>query len=183
MDQTWSIDTAARSDGDSGLSGLGGAGEEPIARAKAAALRYLAHRPRTELEVRRRLLRDFDASAVSAVVREMKESGLIDDAAFAGAWAESRNSRRPRSARAVRRELLSKGVGRAGADEAVSSLDDEESAYRAGLPAAQRNAGLPDEAFRRRMWAFMQRRGYGPSVTRRAIERLSVEVRGDGAQG
>lgn len=156
--------------------------DEPNARANAAALRYIAHRARTELEVRRRLLRDFDAREVDRVVDELRASGLIDDEAFAGAWAESRNSRRPRSASAVRRELLSKGVGRAEADEAVSGLDDEESAYRAGLPAAQRNAALPDEAFRRRMWAFLQRRGYGQSVTRRAIERLSVEARGDAAE-
>ena len=156
--------------------------DDASSRARAAALRYLARRSRTEAEMRRRLRRDFDASAVNAVIRDLKESGLIDDAAFAGAWVESRSVRKPRSANAVRRELLAKGVGRETADEAVTGLDDEESAYRAGLPAAERNAGLPDEAFRRRLWGFLQRRGYGQSVTRRAIERLSVEVRGDAAE-
>ncbi len=154
-------------------------GEEQISRARAAALRYLGHRSRTEVEMRRRLGRDFDTRTVDAIVGELEDAGLIDDAAFAGAWAESRNAHRPRSARAVKRELLAKGVGSAEADEAVSALDDDESAFRAGLPAARRNADLPGEAFSRRMWGFLQRRGYSQAVARRAIERLSAEVRGD----
>ncbi len=178
-----STSTAAHSDVDTCSGGAPVSDDAAIARARAAALRYLAHRSRTEAEMRRRLRCDFDAAVVDAIVGELKESGLIDDAAFAGAWAEARNSRRPRSARAVRRELLAKGVGRLEADEAVSGLDDEDSAFRAGLPAAQRNAGLPDEAFSRRMWGFLQRRGYGQAVTRRAVERLSLEVRVNAGDG
>ena len=181
MEQTGSVDAADRSDEVSEVSGLSGDHEESVARARAVALRYLAHRHRTEVEMRRRLRREFDAKVVDSIVDELRASGYIDDDAFASAWAQARNSRKPRSANAVRRELLSKGVGRAAADEAVSGLDDEESAFRAGLHAAQRNADLPVEAFKRRMWGFLQRRGYGTSVTRLVIERLGQEVRGDEA--
>ena len=165
------------------MDGARSADDKSVARARSVALRYLASRSRSESEMRRRLRRDFDEPIVDAIIGELKDSGLIDDAAFAGAWAEARNARRPRSARAVRKELLAKGVGRVTADEAVSDLDDDESAFRAGLSAARRNAGLDDDAFKRRMWGFLQRRGYGSAVTRRAIERLSVEVRGDAEEG
>ncbi len=163
--------------------GDAGAAEKSLTtRARAVALRYLAHRSRTEAELQRRLRREFDEPIVHAVVGELTESGLIDDAAFAGAWVEARNSRKPRSASAVRMELLSKGVGREVAEEAVSGLDDEGSAYRAARLAGRRYASLPEEAFKRRMWGFLRRRGYGTSVTRRAIERLSREASGDDAQ-
>ena len=148
-------------------------------RARAAALRYLSHRPRTEAALRLRLGRDFDAPVVDAVAGEMVESGLIDDGAFARAWADARNSRKPRSASAVRMELLSKGIAGTAADDAVSGLDDEESAYRAAREAARRYAGLPSEAFTRRMWGYLSRRGYGSDVSRRAVERLRPEAGGE----
>ena len=182
MARARSMATAGRPDSGADMNGARAGDKKPASRARAVALRYLAHRARTEVEIRRRLRREFDTLVVDAIVGELTESGLIDDTAFAGAWAEARNSRRPRSASAIRMELLSKGVARAAADEAVSEMDDDESAYRAGLPAALRNADLSDEAFKRRMWGYLRRRGYGSTVTRRAIERLSLEVCADGAQ-
>jgi regulatory protein len=48
------------------------------------ALRYLAQRPRSEQEVRRRLQRAGVADdAVDGVLVQLRQHGLVDDAAFA----------------------------------------------------------------------------------------------------
>ena len=153
--------------------------DEPHQRARAAALRYLSQRPRSEAEVRTRLLRRFQASVAEEVVGALKEQGLLDDARFARLWSESRDSHRPRSAAAIRRELMSRGIDKALADEAVDGIDDEETAYRAGLTPARRLAQGGLSIFRRRLWGYLQRRGYSPSVSHRTINRLWAEMNSD----
>ena len=85
--------------------------------ARDAALRLLAHRARTEHEVRERLARRFPEEVASEVVAALRSQGLLDDARFSSQWAESREARNPRSARLIARELLAKGVDGDLADE------------------------------------------------------------------
>ena len=148
----------------------------PSERARAAALRFLAYRPRSEAEVRARLQRRFPAPLVEQVITRLREQELVDDAKFAQLWSDSRDSSKPRSAWAIKRELIAKGVDGGLASEAVQEIDDNESAYRAGLKPARKNmeAGYP--TFRRRLREYLHRRGFSDSVSRRTIERLWAEV-------
>src|SRR5215470_669425 len=88
------------------------------------ALRFLAQRPRTEYEVRQRLLRaGADEAAADATVRQLRQHHLLDDAAFARDWVEQRQTLRPRGARLVRFELRQRGVDAATAEAALETLD------------------------------------------------------------
>ncbi|MDQ3870400.1 MAG: RecX family transcriptional regulator [Chloroflexota bacterium] len=78
-----------------------------------AAAAFLAVRPRSVAETRRRLRRlGYRQELVDLVVARLTEMGYLDDAAFAGAWVESRDRSAPRGAAALRRELALKGVER-----------------------------------------------------------------------
>ena len=151
---------------------------DPFQRARSVALRLLTYRPRTEAEVRDRLRRRFDAAVSEQVVQQLKERLLLDDAQFARRWAESRNSRSPRSKAAIRREIVSRGVDRTVADRAVSDLDDDSSAYRAGVKHARRLGQTDLKTFYRRMWGYLRRRGYSGSVARNTVHRIWAESRG-----
>ncbi len=148
-------------------------------RARDRALRLLAHRPRSESELRSRLSRDFASETVDLVLNTLRDQSLVDDAEFARLWTQSRNRQRPRSAAAIRRELLSRGVSPSLAADAVNEVDDEESAYRAGAKFARRLADADLPSFRRRMWGHLQRRGYGAALTRRIVSTLWMEKTGD----
>ena len=157
---------------------------EPSQRAHAAALRFLSYRPRSEAEVRNRLRRRFPEPLVDEVVELLKEESLVDDARFAGLWAESRESHKPRSAWAVKRELIAKGVDSSLAQEAVQDIDDTESAYRAATKQAHKHVEADFLTFRRRLWAYLQRRGFSASVSRQTTQRLWEEMgRGTDRQG
>ena len=145
---------------------------EPFKRAHDAALRFLSYRPRSEAEVRVRLLRRFPEPLVEQVIGALREQALVDDASFASSWKESRDALKPRSAWAVKRELIAKGVDRSLAEEAVRDMDDEESAYRAGLKLAQKVKGADLPTFRHKLRGYLQRRGFADSVSRRTINRL-----------
>ena len=92
--------------------------------------------------MRTRLRRRYGEGIAHTVVGELQERGLLDDAAFAVAWRQSRERSRPRSAALVRRELLSRGVDRAAADAAVADMDDTASAERVAQKEMDRCSSL-----------------------------------------
>ena len=149
-----------------------------------AALRLLSYRPRTEREVRDRLARRFPEATAAEVVEALRAQGLLDDARFASQWTYSRSARNPRSARTIARELQAKGVDGALAEEAVREVDDEDSAYRACLKYSRTGGRPGDAAFQRRLLAYLRRRGFSQSVSRRAFRRLmdELDVGDDGHQ-
>jgi SOS response regulatory protein OraA/RecX len=78
-----------------------------------AAAAFLAVRPRSMAETRRRLCQlGYPPALVDGVVARLVELGYLDDAAFARAWVESRDRARPRGSAALRQELLRAGVAR-----------------------------------------------------------------------
>ena len=141
----------------------------------SAALRYLSHRPRSEAEVRVRLREKHPEPVVGKVVGLLKEQGLLDDEAFASAWRSSRANSRPRSAALIRRELLSRGVSQQVAEKAVEDLDEDEAAYNAAGRTADRLADAGYQVFRRKLWGYLNRRGFSQSITRRTVDRLWEE--------
>ncbi|MDA0988099.1 MAG: regulatory protein RecX [Chloroflexi bacterium] len=154
--------------------------EKTLERATSLALRYLSYRPRSEFEVMGRLRRRYNEQVAESVIEWLKEQGLVDDRAFAIAWSQSRASHRPRSAALIRRELLEKGVAKEMAQATVDTLDDEESAYNAGLLRANSLADADYTTFRRRLWGYLQRRGFSQSIVRRTVGRLWEERGGAG---
>ena len=149
--------------------------EKTLERATSLALRYLSYRPRSEFEVRGRLRRRYDEPVVESVIVRLKELGLLDDKAFAFAWSQGRLSFKRRSAGLIRRELLAKGIDRETANTTVEAIDDEESAYNAGRRSAKSMAGGDYTTFRRRLWGYLERRGFGQSIVRKTVDRLWEE--------
>ncbi len=146
---------------------------ESFERASAAALRFISYRPRTEAEVRARLSRKFAPQVVEQVLEALRqEQALLDDSVFARLWRDSRESLKPRSASAVKRELVSRGIASDLAAEAVQGMDDDENALRAGLKYLPRLQTADYVTFSRRMAGYLQRRGFGSSTIRRVIDRL-----------
>ena len=141
-------------------------------RAHAAALRFLSYRPRSESEVRDRLLRRFPHNVVQQVVSDLCKHGLIEDGEFSRLWTSSRVRFKPRSAKAILYELLQKGVQRHVAEEAVCGVDDHENAYRSASKISRKLQGAEFCAFQRTLWGHLRRRGFQNSVAREVISRI-----------
>jgi regulatory protein len=133
-----------------------------------ACLRFLEARARSAAEVRRRLLlHGYRADLVEGAIERLTELGMIDDAAFARAWVESRDRARPRGERALRQELARKGIDRAVADETLEERDlerpdaDAAAAQRLLARHAAALARVPDpRARRQRAYALLARNGF-----------------------
>ena len=140
-----------------------------------AASHFLSYRPRSEFEVRERLLHQgFDDNTTESVIAKLKEQGLVDDVAFAQFWRDNRDSFSPRSQWLTKLELRKKGITDDLIDQVIDTIDDD-SAYRAALSKARSLPRSDYQSFRRRLGEFLKRRGFGYGVINHTIERLWSE--------
>lgn len=149
------------------------------------ALRFLAVRPRSQLEVRRNLQayrpkdgRRLGASQIEWIIAGLRERQYLDDREFARFWVDQRNRFRPIAPRALRYELRQKGVDDSVAQAAIDELSDATSACEAA--ARSRMYRWQEETnpahFRSKVGSFLQRRGFDWEVAREVIDRIWQEL-------
>ena len=158
------------------------ADQDTLARATESALVYLAYRPRTEQEVRTRLRRAGHTPGIIAqVMTKLHEWRYLDDADFARRWVENRTAQKPRGKRLLQQELRQKGVAAETAREVIAWAEVDEAAAAEALARKRlaSYAGEDPQAVRRKLSAYLARRGYGYDVVRGAIERVLGEDEAD----
>ena len=142
-----------------------------FAKCLAAGLNFLSYRPRSVHEVRQRLSQRFPGQDVEKTVAYLVESGLLDDETFARQWRSSRERRRPKGSRVLRLELRRLGVEQTVIEATLEGIDEAANAYKAGARAATRMLArqCSYDDFRRKMVAFLQRRGFSYSVANETV--------------
>jgi regulatory protein len=146
--------------------------------AERAALRALARRAHAHLDLQRRLVRkQHPPAAVDAALERLTTRGLLDDGRFAEQYAALRATRGKGPARLLR-DLLAQGVERRTAERAVGraleeeGIDPEVEARAVAAKRARQLAGLPVPVRKRRLLAFLARRGYGGAEVRDLVDEL-----------
>src|ERR1700754_3050164 len=154
---------------------------DPEEQARALCLRLLTGMPRTRRQLADALRkREIPDEIAEEVLSRFEDVGLIDDAAFAGAWVESRHQGRGLARRALARELRTKGVDSALIDEAVGRLDSEqeESTARELVDRKLRSTrGLDRDKRLRRLAGMLARKGYPEGMALRVV-RQALEGEG-----
>lgn len=136
----------------------------------AAAM--LARRPRSERDVRQRLIqRKFEAALVNETMTRLRELKLLDDAEFARTWTEYRDRSSPRGRRLIVQELRAVGVAAPTAVEAATAVSDDDAAYRVAEKKARALTSCDYRAFRDKLGSHLQRRGFGWETARATVER------------
>jgi regulatory protein len=162
---------------------------DPESVARTIGLRLLDSQPRTRSELATAMAkRGVPDVAATAVLDRFVEVGLIDDAAFAQAWVQSRHRGRGLARRALASELRRRGVADELAADALSavSADDEAIAAEALVRRRLRSmSGLTKDVQLRRLVGMLNRKGFNGSlayaVARRVVEEVSQSPDGDRA--
>lgn len=166
--------------------GAGGAADDPgdpEERARQVCLRLLTLAPRTRAQLADALRkRGIPDETADEVLSRFVDVGLIDDAAFARAWVESRHYSRGLAGRALSAELKQRGVA---ADEIRAALEEglgpdaEVSAARRLIDRKlESTRGLPPEQRTRRLAGLLARKGYPAGLAFRVI-REALEAEGN----
>jgi regulatory protein len=159
-------------------AGPSGAGDE-LERQKAfdIAWRFLAHRDRTEAEVRRHFVsKRVDPGFVEEVVAALLEGGYVDDAKFAARFAEDRRNLDQWGADRIERRLQELGVDRHLIQGAVGAGEHDELTAACDLLA--RRFPAPPETPRdlERALGFLVRKGYDLDLAHDALRRHARAV-------
>lgn len=155
--------------------------QEQQARARIAALDYIAHRARTEQEVRRKLRqKGFSETATEEAISRMLELGYLDDEGYARAFVSSRLASRGHGPLRIKVDLQRRGVREAMIDAALAAHVDREHLHQAALEHARtRWLRLATEADvrkrRRKTMDFLLRRGYDFELIRSVMETVEGE--------
>lgn len=137
---------------------------------------------RRDLE-RRLVHRGHPRDAARAALDRAANAGLIDDRQYAMSYAQVKAARGRGPARLLR-DLFAMGVDRAIAEEAIAAAwPGEEREAEATLALARKRAGqlgaIPRPAKRRRLLAYLARRGFTGREVRAVVSRvLSAEAPG-----
>lgn len=141
--------------------------EDEILRAYHHALRLLSYRPRSQVEIKRRLgQKGYAPEVVGAALLRLADKRYVDDEAFARYWLEQRQRNRPRGVRAIGYELRQKGVDHDTINQVLHDVDEEASAWAAIEGKLSRWQGLDETAFRKKVMGFLSRRGFNYAVVR-----------------
>ena len=150
---------------------------DPEGVARTLVLDSLTGQARTRKELADKLAkREVPDEVATELLDRFTEVGLIDDAAYARQWVESRHRSRGLAPRALAQELRRKGVGDDEAKEALEQIgeDDQRTAARALVDRKLRSmSGLDPQVATRRLAGLLARKGYAAglafSVVREAL--------------
>ena len=147
------------------------------------ALNMLAFRARSSVELSRALVRKgAEKEHVERAIERLTEQGLLNDAAFAESFTRAKVLGARKSRRRVQQELARKGVPREVSDAAINVVFEEEGVDQRAMveEAARRKmhtlAKLDPAVRRRRLYAFLARRGYDGEDIRRAMKVAGAEL-------
>ena len=151
---------------------------EPLAQARQRLIAYLSTRPRSVEEARERLQRaGFSSTVVEEVLREAEDRGWLDDVAFAKLWIDDRLMTNPRGPKLLTYELRQKGVDSAHIQQALQEADIDEFGLAKELIERQKRRHWRDDpqARKRKLFAFLQRRGFNDRVIRDALDDADLD--------
>ncbi|WP_020576493.1 regulatory protein RecX [Actinopolymorpha alba] len=168
-------------------AGAGGEPEgseaDPEQLARTIVLRQLTAQPRSRAELAQALRRrGVPEDVIERVLARFSDVGLIDDAAFARAWVDSRHVGRGLARRALAHELRRRGVGDEEVGDAVDQLSPETELATARSLVARRlpsTRGLDARIRVRRLASMLARKGYPPTLALRVVREALADEAGE----
>jgi regulatory protein len=152
--------------------------DEAHERKKAArqVFAWLDRRPRTRLDLERRLLdRGYGRAVVRRVLDRFEAEGLVDDRAFAEQFGRERLRNRPVGPRWLLGRLRQEGVDGTVVRAVVDTLFDEfEEVDLAVRALSRKRIDCTEESGRQRAARFLNSRGFSTGAAVEAVRRARV---------
>lgn len=167
------------------LESIKSAEEFHLAREKA--LKFMAHRLRSEKELRTKLReKEFHPNAITETINYLRERRVVDDRAFAYAFVRDLLMKKPAGKIFLRRQLTLKGVEpgiiQAVLGELVSTSDEQALATETASKLLNRylrsRKKVDVEKQRVRIGSFLARRGFEWSTISSVLHKLFADLPG-----
>ncbi len=140
------------------------------------AVKLLSFRPRSEKEIRDKLLqKKAPLEVIDAIIKLLKEQKFINDEDFVNWWREQRTRFRPKSDRVIKQELRRKGIEK----ELIEKIfEQEESTMYSDLDKAKilvkkqlnKISKFPLDEQYKKLVNYLARRGFDWDTIKAAID-------------
>ena len=157
---------------------------DKVSAAKDAAMKALAGRDLTRSEIIALLVqRRFTSVVAEAAVLELETLGIIDDRRVATVYLQRRLEEEKPARALLEAEMLERGLDPGLVEtvlhEALNARDEGLEALELARDRVRRSRpDLTPEVIRRRVFAFLSRRGYDEETARHAVETAADEYLG-----
>lgn len=145
-------------------------------RAKNNALSVLKENIYSKTQMAKHLESEgFTDNTIQQIVIELIQSGHIKDREFAVKWVQRRQKTNPRGITLLKQELIDKGVDRDTVEEVLSKLNEKDETDLVLQIAEKRSKaykGLPIQTARRRLHAYLVRRGFDSNTILEVMEQV-----------
>lgn len=152
--------------------------EEKLALEKG--LTYLEYAWRTENQVKGYLKKKgFSTASIETVIIRLKESGYINDAAYANVYVQNRRDGRGESRNRITRGLFIRGIDADTARMALSGITEEEELSKACefiKKYKKSHLTLGKLEFKKKVCSALQYRGFTPHIAVKAIKSVADEL-------
>ena len=150
--------------------------KKSYSKAKELCFHLLKVRPRSEYELCTYLQRKrFTKDVINKTIQYLSGIDLVDDFAFAKAWAESRIKQLKGKTR-IRFELIQKGIDskiiNRVSNQVCSSVNEEDTIRSLVEQKMGRLKKLDMDTKKRRIWGFLVRRGFSEDAIMDALSEL-----------
>jgi regulatory protein len=138
-------------------------------------LRFASLRPRSEKEFKNWLYRKkVHKSLYKELFDKLRRLDFLDDEKFAVWWVEQRNNFRPKSKRILNQELRIKGINKEIIENVLfeAKIDEAKIAKEMLEKKKYRWKNLNDFEARKKMSAFLARKGFGWDVVKKTVNDL-----------
>lgn len=138
--------------------------------------RWFGLRQHSEKEVRDYFRKKtFSQMVVDAVIKVLKTKEMINDLAFAKAWAEARRRSKQKGIKAIKAELFQKGIAKEIIEEVTrvesQELSEEELAKQALEKKMKSWKNLDPQKFKQKTYEFLMRKGFEYEVIKAVLDK------------
>ena len=147
------------------------------------ALNLLSARPYATRALHRKLIqKQYSAADADDAIRRLVDNGLLNDAKYAEQYARSKIVMTGASKRRLQQDLFRKGIKGDVATTAIASVIEQDEIdpaaviERVAKKKIAQLGGLEPIVLRRRLFAFLARRGYDVDEIKSVVSRLTSHV-------
>ncbi len=142
-----------------------------------SSLRFLSYRPRSEKEVREKLLsKKASAEIIQKVIDKLKEHRFLDDLEFSLWFFEQRTKVRPKALRIIKIELRRKGISEEIMEKVMNDkglmINDLDSAKKLLERKFDKYKSMERNEIYKKLGSFLARRGFDWDTTKKAIDEI-----------
>lgn len=160
--------------------------EDEIRKAFNKALNFLSYQMRSEHEVKKKLLDlEFGEAVILEAIQKLKSYGFLNDEIFSKALLDTKKATLKKGPRAIRQDLIKKGINKDLQDEVLETFSHEEQvklATQLAEKVVRSEKKKTPAQVKQKIQDVLLRKGYSFSIADEVLEGITFEQDEDGWQ-